>query len=207
MKSILRIALLLLSVVLMSSQASATCTCEIAPGNAQPIIVTLKNYLNLQVPEPTTASSCHQACINAMQPPPDKLTMATIACSSSVPNGTNIRAFSRNLNPLTGQNYYLEAGYIGKLVNTPAVTTTSMVCPTSWYSNAPSAQLGGATTDGRCKKQAGTLSLPPPLNGTQIQGIVWGFTWGNEVWAYSSATNGGAPTQHTTTTPAVCAIQ
>lgn len=72
-------------------------------------------------------------------------------------------------------------------------------CPKGWLSNDYSGTGtvnvdGGATnhTTTACKKMAcGPLGIRPPApNGTPIG--TWGFTWGDEIWAYGTTANGGA---------------
>jgi len=102
-----------------------------------------------------------------------------------------------------GTANYRAAYAIGTLTNQPAVTTYTYQCPPTWYSNTTNV-LGGATTDGKCKKlSAKPLTITPwPLPGTPISS--YGFTWYDEVWAYGTAANGGAAIATPHVTPASC---
>lgn len=64
-------------------------------------------------------------------------------------------------------------------------------CPKGWLSNMTNVN-GGPTPDGKCKKLAcANISVAPlPPNGTPVG--TWGFTWGNGLWAWGNAANGGA---------------
>lgn len=133
--------------------------------------------------------------------------MATAACSvfgANAPNGTLVRAYYFwSETPVTGplSNRYQPAALIGVLVRSNASTRQEWRCPADWFNNEN--QPGGVTTDRGCKKRAGTITLAtPPADGTHIGS--WGFTWGNEVWAFNVPGNGGAATLHTITTPAQC---
>jgi hypothetical protein len=66
-------------------------------------------------------------------------------------------------------------------------------CPQGWSSNT-NQQVGGVTTDGKCKKVActpNTISPYPAPNGTPIGS--WGFSWDNGFVAWGTVANGGAP--------------
>lgn len=64
-------------------------------------------------------------------------------------------------------------------------------CPKGWLSNTTNVN-GGPTPDKKCKKLAcANISVAPlPANGTAVG--AWGFTWGNGLWAWGTAANGGA---------------
>lgn len=156
---------------------------------------------------PTTAVQCRNACAAAANPHLRSQTVATAACDrygANAPNGTVVNAYSfwREYQPTTSlSNKYQPTAVIGTLVRSVASTRQEWRCPADWLNNEN--QPGGVTTDRGCKKLAGQITLAtPPANGTHIGS--WGFTWGNEVWAFNVAGNGGAATLHTITTPAQC---
>lgn len=158
-----------------------------------------------------SANACQSWCATkaAQYVHPQSLSQATAAqaCSAGGQNGATIRAYYKTTGMLqTNQwtNSYQPAVALGVLVNKPAITKQGWRCPATWHSNS-SGQLGDFTTDiQRCKRLAGSITLnPAPADGTQLSS--WGFTWGNEVWAYGSAANGGAPTHGTfVITPKEC---
>jgi hypothetical protein len=119
---------------------------------------------------------------------------AAFWCSRGVPNGSTIRAYAA-----VSTGAYSAAQTKGVLTNLPAVTQTK--CPNGWLAN-PSNVNGGVTTDGKCKKASGTLSITPlPANGTQLG--TYGFSWGNVIWAWGTTANGGAAVT-SVITPAAC---
>ena len=125
--------------------------------------------------------------------------LASQSCAKSVPNGSKVHAISKAGPVPSGGTDQL----MGTLVNTPAVTQKK--CPAGWLGN--NNVDGGVTTDTAtgCKKLSGTMIIQPfPANGTPIG--TYGFTWVNEVWAYGTPANGGAPIT-TITSPAVCKWQ
>ncbi len=109
--------------------------------------------------------------------------IAKCYCDAGMPNGTVVQAWSA-----VGTSDYRRCQRIGTLVNTPAVMECR--CPKGWLSNTNN-QDGGITTDGKCKKiacQPITITPLPP-NDTQIG--TWGFIWGNALWVWGTASNGG----------------
>jgi len=113
--------------------------------------------------------------------------IADCACAAGKPTGTPLRGYSS-----VGTKAYVVANEtMGNLQNIAEVKTTTCKCPTGWLSNTN--VDGGVTTDGKCKKNVGTInsSILPP-DGTVLGS--WGFTWGNGIWAYGSSANGGEPT-------------
>ena len=137
----------------------------------------------------------------SFQPPLNDQGVANACCAIGAPNNSGVYAFSS-----VGNKVYRVAQPVGGgadgnglLLNQPAVTQNR--CPTGWLAN-PSNVDGGVTTDGRCKKFAGTLSIVPlPATGTLLG--TYGFVWGNAVWAWGTTANGGAAVQ-TIVTAAAC---
>jgi len=82
---------------------------------------------------------------------------------------------------------------LGILYSKAPVTQTTCHCPHGWISNSPPQIDGGIVTNGQCKRaDPHPLSIAPfPPDGTPIG--AWGFTWGNGVYAWGNAANGGAP--------------
>jgi hypothetical protein len=78
--------------------------------------------------------------------------------------------------------------FIAYLLHIPQWFYKTYTCPPTWLSNVTNV-AGGQSSDGRCKKLAGTLTISPPPNGTQLGS--WGFSWLNQMWAYGTAANGG----------------
>jgi hypothetical protein len=65
-------------------------------------------------------------------------------------------------------------------------------CPPGWLDNTTNVD-GGGTRDGKCKKKVGIWDasmFPTGLLGR------WGFTVGNELWAWGTIANGGANICH-----------
>lgn len=145
-----------------------------------------------------SANACQNWCSSkaAQYVHPQNLSQATAsqACLAAAQNGATIRAYYKTTGMLqTGPfaNTYQPAVALGVLVNIPAVTKQGWRCPPAWNSNT-SNQPGDFTNDQRCKRLAGSITINPvPADGTQLGN--WGFSWGNELWAYGSVTNGGAP--------------
>jgi hypothetical protein len=120
-------------------------------------------------------------------------------CAAGVANYAGVQPFSA-----VGSTAYYQARdpsknpifFSATLHHIVQQSHTTATCPATWYANSSNV-LGGVTSDGKCKKLAGTISPSPP----QQTGIgSWGFTWFNEVWAYGDHTNGGAATVVTTVT-------
>lgn len=129
-------------------------------------------------------------------------TIADCGCAQGIKTNTPINAYSA-----VGIGNYKYCASIGTLINTPAVTQISCKCPSGWLANQTNID-GGITADGKCKKQVcgpfNTNTLPP--NGTAVG--TWGFTWGNGLWAWGTAANGGAAICTTVVVaPKVCRIQ
>jgi hypothetical protein len=126
-----------------------------------------------------------------------KQAVAACACANGAPNGTNINAY-RAVG--TGK-YAAAAPIITPLHRTNAVTQTK--CPAGWFANMTNVD-GGVTADGKCKKPSGPLGvLPVPANGTALG--TYGFSWGNEVYAWGTQANGGAAVT-TTIAAATCGL-
>jgi hypothetical protein len=141
-------------------------------------------------------AQCQSHCASAPSQPSLQAT-ADALCTSTVnaPNGATIRTYYR-----FGSGTFQLATVVGVLTNTPFIPSTQWKCPATWNSNT-SNQLGGITTDQRCKKLVGSIAgVPAPANGTQLG--AWGFTWENGVWAYGTSANGGAAFHPST--PAQC---
>lgn len=79
--------------------------------------------------------------------------------------------------------------------NLPGPTPTYQLpchCPPGWLDNATNVD-GGGTRDGKCKKKVGSWDgsmFPAGLLGR------WGFTSGDEIWAWGTIANGGAQICH-----------
>ena len=139
---------------------------------------------------------CQNGCVGATTALDLQVTADTLCNPTyNVPNGSLVRTYYKS-----PSGTYQLAATVGVLTNTPLIPSTQWKCPPTWLSNT-SNQLGGITTDQRCKKQVATISgVPSPPIGTQLGS--WGFTWGNEVWAYGTSANGGAAFHPST--PAQC---
>jgi len=147
-------------------------------------------------PNPPPGPLCQNACVTATTALNLQATANNLCHPSyNVPNGSTVRTYY-----LAASGTYQFAAAVGVLTNTPLIPSSQWKCPPTWNSNT-SNQLGGITTDQRCKKLVGSISgVPAPANGTQLGS--WGFTWGNEVWAYGTSANGGAAFHPST--PAQC---
>lgn len=207
---------------LASSTAAAnyTCHCEVYARDANAVagpnkgifLGTAAAYVVAggNIPPKPDPVQCQNSCAAATNSLFQSQPVATNACGSQVPTGSLIRSWSRTVNypyATNQQNPNLPriANVVGTLKNTPAITKFEDRCPPTWWANSNN-QAGGVTTDGQCKKLAGTMNVPPyPANGTQIGS--WGFTWGNEVWVRGTTANGGAASHNNVSTPAVCAFQ
>jgi|GEM_PF-1096685 len=111
--------------------------------------------------------------------------IADCACAAGMPTGTAIRGFSA-----VGTKAYIVANAtMGNLKNIAEVKTTTCQCPAGWLANGTNVD-GGVTSDGKCKKNVGTLNPGVVLpNGTPLGN--WGFTWAEGIYAWGSAANGG----------------
>jgi hypothetical protein len=178
--------------------ASATCFCKISYDDltnkisASGVCLDLtgavnKVYTGIFPQNDTNQTDCNTRCTTAAAPYIGSQSIAACACAAGKPSGTLVRAWSA-----VGNKEYKTAAPIGTLTNKPEVKTTICTCPAGWTSNT-SSQVGGVTTDGKCKKGAcGPNSIAPyPPDGTQIGS--WGFTWGNGFYAWGTTANGGAP--------------
>lgn len=131
---------------------------------------------------PENMSNCRKHCLKQAQD--RRLEIAAAACSMGVPDDTWI-----TIQHTLGTRRYFETAHF-KLTNKPATPRMEWVCRAPWRSNT-SNQIGGITQDRRCKKLHGTYTGPAFPNGTDIGGGN-AFTWGNEIWVYGTAANGGA---------------
>lgn len=98
---------------------------------------------------------------------------------------THIGVYSR-----VGIRPFRVAKNIGDFLYKPELKKTVCTCPSGWFNNA---NVNGGVTEGGCKRLAAKpINITPlPANGTPVG--TWGFTWGNEVWAFGTAANGGSP--------------
>ena len=119
-------------------------------------------------------------------------------CAAGVPNHSYLYGYSK-----VGTRVYRQARDESKspnpfyflLRNIPQQVSVYFTCPPGWYTFLTNA-LGGTSSDSRCKKLAGHLTLNPlPANGTLLGD--WGASWGNEIWAWGTQANGGAATKST----------
>ena len=147
---------------------------------------------------------CSGAC-SAASNQVNLVTLANLACSLGVPNGSVLKTYAK-LGHCGKWGRYKVVDTIGTLTNTPEVTETTCTCPPGWLANTTNVD-GGETADGKCKRLAAIpiTVTPLPANGTPVGS--WGFTWDNGVWAWGTSANGGAASCTTTVvTPAVCEI-
>lgn len=194
------------------SMASATCFCKIsyddltnkksASGVCLDLTGTVnKTYTGVFPQNDNNQTDCNTRCTTAAAPHIGSQSIAACACAAGKPSGTAVRAWSA-----VGTKEYKTAAPIGVLTNQSQVTKTTCTCPASWTCNGCSPQVaGGVTTDGACKKMVcQPFSISPfPPNGTQVGS--WGFTWGNAIYAWGTAANGGAPNCVTSVvSPAMC---
>jgi hypothetical protein len=195
---------------MMQSPLTAHCYCYVSYNDltndhgATGVCLDLKQVINktyhgVNCQSEANRNDCNSRCTNvaAALSTTQKQDIANCACGANVGNGTPIRAYSK-----VGTTRYKTAQMVGTLVNTPAVTTTSCVCPTDWHANAP------ITPNSKCAKGLCgpmTATLAPP-NGTQLG--TWGFTWDNYVYVWGTAANGGALKCTTEIiSPKICKLQ
>lgn len=123
-------------------------------------------------------------------------------CDLCAPNSP-LQAYSNHPSTPSNLSIIFPLGTGGQ-VSPPS---TSCNCPSGWLANATNVD-GGATNSGNyaCKKSAAPCLIsvtPPPPTGTAISGGAgkpdWGFTWGNGIYAWGNAANGGQA--NCTTTP------
>ncbi len=129
--------------------------------------------------------------------------IADCACAAGKPTGTPLRGYSA----VGTKAYVLANATMGSLQNTAEVKTTTCQCPPGWLSDTN--VDGGVTTDGKCKKLVcgpwDATAFPPPNPGVIVG--TWGFTWQNQLWAFGTTANGGAPTCTTVITqPKACKL-
>lgn len=163
-----------------------------------------KTYNGLLPMKDENRKDCQKRCSDAAYnlTPAQKQAIADCACAAGVASGTAIRAYGA-----VGTKEYQSDQALGILVNTPAVSQTTCKCPAGWMSNTTNID-GGVTGDGHCKKiVCQPISITPfPANGTQLGN--WGFAWGNALYAWGTAANGGAATCTTVITqPKQCRLQ
>lgn len=186
------------------ADAAATCFCKLSTADltnlksANGVVRDLtgdvnKTYTGAFQQGDQNQTDCNTRCTNAAAQYTGNASFAAQLCAAGVGNNATIRAWSA-----VGTREYKSAQYIGVLINTPAVTKTTCVCPPDAMANTTN-ELGGVTVDGKCKKGiCGPYSgITPPPNGTQIG--TWGFTWGNGFYAWIAPKCATA-----VTTPAVC---
>jgi hypothetical protein len=191
---------------MQTAEAAATCFCKISKDNltgstgASGVCQDITSNVNTSYTGINQQSQANQTDCNDNHCRPvatgfvGSQAVATACCNIGAANGTTINAYSA-----VGTKAYRLAWQIGVLTNTPAVIQKK--CPVGWLAN-PTNVDGGVTSDGKCKKQSGTLTITPfPPNGTPIG--TYGFTWGNGVYAWGTAANGGAAVI-TTITAAAC---
>jgi hypothetical protein len=216
------VAVLLLTAAVLGTPAAysnaplkATCFCKVSGANLQGQTNVQSYFLELTGEVNTSYTgfgqqnedkqfNCKQRCQKVVDSY-DKYTIASAACAAGVPHGAQIGGWSA-----VGTNGYIQARTVGTLTNTPAAFESVLTCqcPANWLSNLTNVP-GGMTSDIKCKKLAyKPINISPlPPDGTQVG--TWGFTWGDEVWAFGSLTNGGAAScvASSLPTPAVCKIQ
>lgn len=194
--------------------ATATCFCVISYNDLTDqqsrsgVCMDITNIVNTTYsgvfPEKDdNRKDCQKKCSDAAYnlSAAQKQAIADCACAAGVGNGTPIRAYSA-----VGVKRYQSDQAMGTLVNIPAVVQTTCKCPVGWWSNTSNVD-GGVTADGKCKKPVcGPIGVTPPANGTPVG--TWGFTWGNALYAWGTAANGGAATCKTiVVSPAQCKLQ
>lgn len=198
-----------------SARFKSTCFCKVSGANLQAQVNVSDYFLELtgQVNHTYTGLSqqseakqwdCKDRCQTVVDNY-DKNAMAAAACAAGVANGAQVGGWSA-----VGEAGYRQARTVGILVNKPAGTETVLncQCPSNWLANLTNVP-GGPTTDVKCKKLAyKPINISPlPPDGTQVG--TYGFTWGDELWAFGSLTNGGAAScvYAVVPTPAVCKFQ
>lgn len=194
--------------------ATATCFCVVDAFNLTDLQSRMGPCLDLTATVNTTYSGlnpekddnvkdCNNKCsVAALQlTAAQKQAIADCVCGFGIANGTIIQAYSA-----VGTKRYRVSQSIGTLTNLPELKTTTCQCPSGWAANTTNVD-GGVTADGKCKKAVcGPFSLNPPANGTAVGD--WGFTWGNALYAWGSAANGGAAKCTTVVTrPRQCTLQ
>lgn len=211
------------------AEAAATCFCKISKDNlaisgnttSSGVCKDLtsqigKTYAGVYPQHNDNQEDCNNRCKQAIMPligvpisnpsysgiNSQRQSVATACCALGAASGSQIYAFSA-----VGTKAYRSvpqgaaAQLIGTLSNSPAVTQTA--CPAGWLANMTNVN-GGITADGKCKKVSGSISIVPlPTSGSQIG--AYGFTWGNQVYAWGTQANGGAAVT-TTISPAVCSF-
>jgi hypothetical protein len=192
-----------------AAQASATCFCKIsyndlggatsASGVCKDLTADVNtSYSGLTQQSAANQNDCTNKCNAKAMPYHANQAIASCACAAGAVTNTIVRAYAG-----VGTKAYASADTIGVLVDHPAVTTVVYTCPATWLADATNV-AGGVTTTGKCKKlSAQPMTITPvPANGTAVGS--YGFTWGNALWAWGTAANGGAPTAVSHTTAAVC---
>lgn len=183
------------------ARADATCFCKITFSDlegiqtANSVLLDLtgevgKTYGGIGQQSDANQNDCRSRCLTTSAKYIGRPSIATAACAGGAANGTPVRAWSA-----VGTRKYTVVRLIGVLVNKPAVTQTTCVCPTGSVGN--STNLPGGTTDSKCKQRVGTITATPlPPNGTPIAS--WGFTWFNEIRQYiqpACTTSGVTPAE------------
>ena len=209
-------AVLMFSVSLATeARAKATCFCVLSTDNIEgrgtPLGFHIEqtgevntSYTGVYQQHEDNQVDCARRCRTQIETYKGSANSAAPFCAVGFKTGQGLAAYSkvgtRNYRKSTDSRQTPDF-MILLLENVPQEHSVTYTCPATWISNS-SGIPGGQTADGRCKKLAGKIS-PEPSAPTNIG--EWGFTWGNEVWAYGSAANGGAPTSVVFTgPPGVC---
>lgn len=128
-----------------SDAAQITCFCKVSSDNlsgvchpdSSQILFDLTGTVNKAYDWPRTETKwqdCKLRCSDAANAA--KNAVAAAACRKGVAGGTTFRAYAA-LGNCGKKGEYAAAGTFGKLINTPAITETTCVCPQGWTPNAP----------------------------------------------------------------------
>lgn len=189
----LRMTGLLMALALLSpaiARADCHCFCKavafkaLSPLNPVPLkdLGKVATYTNLQCVNPGgLGSNCQTKCAAAVSPVlSNKNWTCGIIQKEGVFSTTGIWAVGTRSYALLNQSTVDVLCSGGKTV---------CKCPPGSVANAgtQAGKDGGITTDGKCKRAAGTLTPPfagtsLPVNGTQLGS--WGFSWGNAMYQW-----------------------
>lgn len=182
---------------------SYACSCLLSQDGNMNLASTATGVItppSFSLPAQPSEGACNGACIAAATPHLKSASVGAAACAAGAVHGQRVYAYYHFSGPPNPPRWVLSY-FIGEIARYPASTSTFDQCPAGWWANSTNVP-GGITGDGRCKKLAGSLSIAPPPNGTQLGN--WGFSWGHEMWAYGTQANGGAAIHVVQTNPAIC---
>lgn len=127
------------------------------------------------------AGACAQYCSQQLSSQ-NTQSLAAACCQIGTQNGTHVTAYSAF--DATGVTLVRDYGPLTRASSSGGTAT----CPAGWLADPTGAP--GLTTNGKCRKAAGTITFAPlPPNGTAVGS--YGVVLGNTLYVWGNAANGG----------------